>query len=251
MEQHTNPEKPGLIAGAMLIVVGALLLVVPSLAGVDMMDVGYALAFFGLFLLISGFVTLWIFLVRYRSVQRILSGQDLLARWSYDPEEGQRLARDAFDERVAGNRSLFWITAVLIVVIGFFVLVWPMIRGEDLIWQVVAAYFGLIPVLGLVAWLAPRLEYRQALREANEVFIARTGVYVRGALHTWKQIGSGLERVTYDRVSTPPVLVFELSHLSSVGGIHQEPEVLRVAVPEGREVDAERVEAYFAGRVSG
>jgi hypothetical protein len=110
----------------------------------------------------------------------------------------------------------------------------------------VVAYFALIPVIGLVAWLAPRVAYRRAMQEATEVYIAEHGVYLRGALHTWKQPFSSLRRVRFERKSNPPVLSFVLRHLTRVGWVHYQTEVLDVRVPQGHEAAAERVERFFA-----
>ncbi|HNR97042.1 MAG TPA: hypothetical protein PKH89_08760 [Anaerolineae bacterium] len=248
MDKHRNPERTGLIVGVVLLGLGIALMLLPSLIGLSGMDGGYAFSFLGFFLIVCGVIVGWIFWARFKRVERILSGDDVIASWSYDPEEGHRLAREAFEERWSGNKRLFAIVAVLMVVIGFVVLVLPMLQDEDLAWPFVLAYFLLIPVIGLVAWLAPRAEYRQALRDANDVLIARSGVYVRGALHSWADPGSTLEQVTFEVTNQPPELVFVLTHLSGVGGPHSEPEALRLAVPEGHEQDAERVAAYFSSR---
>lgn len=248
MDDHRNPERTGLAVGAVLAALGVILMLLPSIIHLAGMDGGFALSFLGFFLLLCGVIVLWIFWVRFKAVERIFSGDDVLARWSYDPEEGQRLAREAFEERWADNRRLFAIVAVLMAVIGFFVLVIPMLRDDDFAWQFVLGYFLLIPVIGAVAWLAPRAEYRQALRDANDVLIARSGIFVRGALHSWADPGSSLQEVIFEADRRPPELVFVLGHLSSVGGMHSEPEVLRLAVPEGHEQEAERVASHFASR---
>lgn len=248
MDKRRNPERSGLAAGIVLAAIGALLMALPSITGLAGMDGGYAFSFIGFFLIVCGLIVFWVFALRYRAVERIFSGDGLLAQWSYDPEEGRRFALEAYQERWEHNKRLYAIVAVLMVVIGFFVLVLPMLQGEDLLWQVVLGYFLLIPFIGVVAWLAPRLEYRQALRDASDVFIARKGVFVRGALHSWGEAGSSLEAVVFERDLRPPELVFELSHLSGVGGMHREPELLRIAVPEGHEQDAERVASLLSSR---
>ena len=248
MDRRRNPERIGLVVGAVLVVLGLTLMLLPSIIHLSGMDGGFALLFLGFFLVLCGLIVLWIFWVRFRTVERIFSGEGLLASWSYDPEEGERLAREAFEERWQGNKRLFAIVVVLMVVIGFVVLVLPMLQDEDFAWQFVLGYFLLIPIIGAVAWLAPRAEYRQALREANDVLVAKGGVYIRGALHSWTDPGSSLEEVVYQSDQYPLELVFVLSHLSGVGGVHSEPEVLKVAVPEGQEQEAQRIAAYFSSR---
>ena len=248
MDGRRNPELPGLIIGVVLAADGIVLLLLPSLIHLSGLDGGYALCFGGFFLVLCGVIVVWIFWRRFRRLERMFFGEGLLVSWTYDPEEGRRLAREAFEERSGDSRRLFAITAVLMVVIGFVVLVLPMLQGEDLAWPFVLAYFLVIPMLGAVAWLAPRAEYRQALSDANLVLIAKSGVYVRGALHSWADPGSSLAQVTFESGWQPPQLVFVLGHLSSVGNLHTEPEVLHLAAPERREEDAERVVAFFSSR---
>jgi len=248
MKNHRNPERSGLAVGGGLVALGLVLLLLPSVIHLPGMDGGYALSFVGFFLVLCGVIVLWIFWMRFRRLESIFSGEGLLASWSYDAEEGRRLAREAFEERREGNQRLFAIVAVLMVVIGSLVLVLPMLQGEDLAWPFVLGYFLLVPIIGAVAWLAPTAEYRQALSDANDVLIAKSGIFVRGALHSWADPGSSLAQVAFETAHRPAELVFVLGHLSSVGVMHSEPEVLRLAVPEGHEQDAERVASYFSSR---
>jgi uncharacterized membrane protein HdeD (DUF308 family) len=114
-----------------LALLGLQAMIWPSLVEMDMMSGGFALRFVGMFVAISGLVTLWVYGDRYRAVQRIFNGQGLLAHWSYDPEEARRLAREEFESRSQQNRNLFGLVAGMMVVAGLLILVLPMLRGED------------------------------------------------------------------------------------------------------------------------
>jgi len=242
-----NPERTGLTAGTIILVLGALMLVGPTVAGMDMMAVGYGLSFIGLFITISGVVTWWIFHKRYTTWERMFQGDGLLVHWTYDPAETERQARQLYDEFRQRNRSLFWLVAGMMLVIGFIVLVIPMLLGDDLLWPVVALYFGLIPLIGWVAWLTPRRAYESARRWGGLALIARDGLYVGGALHTWNPPLSELKKVELELGQRGAVLQFYIRNLTRLGWVHYETMVAHVPVPAGQEPQAEEVARFFAG----
>jgi hypothetical protein len=104
---------------------------------------------------------------------------------------------------------------------------------------------GVIALIGLVAFAAPRLEYRRAQCSNGDARIAREGVYLRGAFHNWKAPFSRLEHVRMTRKRGHPALEFDIGQLSRVGWIHYETETVQVAVPPGQEVTAEEIARSF------
>jgi hypothetical protein len=219
----------------------------PSLVEMDMMNGGYALRFVGLFVILCGLVVWWFYHAREATLSRIFSGRGLLAHWVYDPQQVGQHAAAELHEYWQRNRSLFIITTVLIVVIGVPVLVIPLISegmlsdsdGIGLI--IVALYFALIPLLGLVAYLTPRMAYRRALADGANVYVAEDGVFVGGALHTWRQPLSHLRQVTLERRGERTALRFDIRYFTKLGTFHYETQTLRVPVPDGQEEKAEEI----------
>ena len=247
MNSQPNSERSGVRAGWLILAAGAIMLLGPTLAGMDMMGGGYALGFIGILVAATGLVTLWMYGARAAALDRILSGVGLLAHWTYDPEEARRHAQEEFEDYRRTNRNLFVVVAVMFVVVGAIVFIGPLLRGEDLS-LLLALYFGLIPLLGLVAWATPRLAYRRALQAGADAYIGQDGVYVRGALHTWKQPFSHLKRVRLKLDREQPALQFDIRYLTRLGMLHYETRTVEVQVPRGQESQAEEVARFFATR---
>ena len=247
MSGRPNSERSGVRAGWLILAAGVALLLGPSLAGMDMMGGGYALGFIGIVVAATGLVTLWMYEARAAALDRILSGAGLLAHWTYDPEEAQRHAQEEFEDNRRTNRNLFLVVAVMFVVVGAIVFMGPLLEGEDLS-LLLALYFGLVPLLGLVAWATPRLAYRRALQAGADVYIGKDGVYVRGALHTWKQPFTHLKRVKLELDREQPALQFDIRYLTRLGLLHYETQTVEVPVPRGQESKAEEVARFFAAR---
>lgn len=231
--RRRNGEAGGLIAGAVLAVLGLAAMVIPSLAGADMMAYGYALAFVGLFILIVGLVVLAFYIPRYRIMQRMLDGRDLLACWEIEPATWRAHLERDYARDQAGKRGLFWVVVVLMVIIGTpFVLVDP----EAGVW-VLAALAGTAGAIAIVAFLVPRLRRRQNLERPGEVLISAEGISAGGQLTVWKTITSRLQRAELTG-HDPTLIELEMAYLSRVG--YQTYEV-RVPVPAGQEPLAQQV----------
>jgi len=251
MTEHRNREKDGVIVGLLIAAVGVLMLLLPSLTEMDMMAGGYALRFVGLFVLITGVVTLWFYRARATAFARLFAGEGLLAHWTLDAIQVQKQAAAELAEVSENNRGLFLITAILFVVIGIPVLVVPL-WDELVFWNdpialvIVVGYFAVIPLLGLFAWGMPRLAYRRAVQDGADVYIGKDGVFVNGALHTWKQPFTDLRRVRFNRQAKPPALEFDIRTLTRLGVVHFKTYTVAVPVPAGQEEQAENVARSFA-----
>ncbi len=247
-----NREKDGVIVGLLITAVGVLMLLLPSLTEMEMMAGGYALQFVGLFVLITGVVTLWFYRARATVLARLFAGEGLLAHWTVDALQVQKQATTELAETRERNRGLFWITAILFVVIGIPVLVVPtwrdLLRGDSIAVVIVGCYFAVVPLLGLFAWGMPRLAYRRAVQAGAEVYIGQDGVFVNGALHTWKQPFTDLRRVRFKRQARPPALEFDIRTLTRLGVVYFKTYTVTVPVPAGQEEQAENVVRSFAGQ---
>lgn len=246
-----NREQRGVYVSAIITAVGVLMLLLPSLTEMDMMAGGYALRFIGLFVVITGLVALWFYRARAAALARILAGENVLAHWTLDQSQVQKHATAELAEVSENNRGLFLITAILLVVIGIPVLVIPL--WHDLVeWPdpialvIVGGYFAVIPLLGLFAWGMPQLAYRRAVQDGAEVYIGKDGVFVNGALHTWKQPFTDLRRVRFNRQAKPPALEFDIRTLTRLGVAYFKTYTVAVPVPAGQEQPAENVARSFA-----
>ncbi len=254
MTEPRNSEKNGVIVGLLIMAAGLLMLVLPTLTEMDMMSSGYALSFVGLFVLITGAVTLWFYRARAAAWARLFAGKGLLAHWTLEASQLQEQAAAELAETNTRNRLLFGLMAVLFVVIGLPVLVIPLwedlLSGDSVVVIIVVGYFAIVPLLGLFAWGMPRRAYRRALQAGAEVYIGQDGVFVNGALHAWSQPLTRLREVRFNRQATPPALEFDIRILTHVGATRFETYTVVVPVPAGQEAQAENVESVLAGQLA-
>ena len=121
MSEIVNTERRGVVAGAIIGLIGLLMMLLPGLVGMDGMDGGYALAVFGLVVLILGIVTYVLYRPRARVLSLMLSGEDLLVHWTYDAAQVERQVVRDRRTQLAQNRSLLLIVAIWWVIwVAFF-----------------------------------------------------------------------------------------------------------------------------------
>ena len=244
MKTRRNSEIAGLIAGIMIIVAGVLLILLPSLAYLDMMGGGYALQFVGSFLIVVGLVIAGTFAQRAVRLNSIFSGDKLLAHWIYEPAQVEEQAQRDLQATKSENRSLLLVVAgfMLACIALFAVYGYASGQGESMPWFI----GGMVGVLLLVAAVAlgmPYLQYRRAVRSTHEAFIAAHGLHINGALHLWNAPLAGLHAVSLVQDSAGARLVFSLHYRAKVGGM--EAYTVDVPVPPGQEEAARTVEEHF------
>jgi hypothetical protein len=202
------------------------------------MSGGCAIAFVCFFLTIVGVITAIIYQRRAMALNKILYGQDLLARWTYSADEWKKYADGEYRLERSGKQSLFILVAVIALVIGGGFAVID--RTEAGLW-VLAVMGGLIALIAFVAYFTPWYNYRQNLRYPGEVLIAPNGLYYSRQLHLWDQLGARLVR-TEIKGQGQSYIEFVYEAPTRTGT--QEYEV-RVPVPSGREKDARELVDRF------
>jgi hypothetical protein len=228
-----NPELIGLLVGLLITLLGVGQIVVPGLAGADMMAFGYALGFVGIMVVATGLLVTWTYGRRAAAWQRIMAGNDVLAHWHYTPDEWQRYAEAEFEQERSDKRALWTLTTVIIVVVSAaFLLIDP----EAGRW-VALVMVSLDALLAVLALLLPWLDYRRNMRAPGAALISSRGVCLNGRLHLWNLLGSRLRRVSLSEGS-PAILSFLITYPSRTG---RQSYTLRVPVPAGQEPAAQQV----------
>jgi len=246
MKMGRNPEVKGLIAGLVILAVGALMIVLPPLLDMDMMQVGFAFQFGGIFVAIMGIITAAIFGYRVNRLKSMFRGSRVLAHWCYDSVQ----VRDRADKDLQGakekNRILLAIVAffvvactLLMVVIGFF-------EGEgDNMPVFVGLMAAVLVIIAAFAMGMPYVQWRRALSSSGEAIIADNGLYINGALHTWNAPLAILDDVALVEDGTQARLVFSLRSLARTSATAYEAYSVQVPVPPGETATARRVEQHF------
>jgi hypothetical protein len=244
-----NPEVTGLIAGLVILGAGALMMWLPPLLAMDMMQIGFALQFGGLFLVVVGLVTAAIFGFRAKRLNAMLRGSRLLAHWVYDPVQ----VRDQADRELRSTKERN--RAILLIVAGFFVactllfVVMGLLSGEGDNMPLFAGIMtAVLLIIAAFAFGMPYWQHRRALRSSGEAIIAENGLFVNGALHTWNPPLARLDEVSLVEDGRQARLVFDLSSLSRTSVTAYDAYSVEVPVPPGEEATARRVEQFFRQR---
>jgi len=203
----------------------------------DGMNGGFALSCgFGFMTILCGVGTV-MYVYRAYTLRKILSGEELVAHWTYGPEEWARYAEAEHGRDKEGKVVLFVIISAFALFFGVLFLIF----GGEAGLIVFLGMLGLIALIGGVAFLSILLSHRANQTRTGEVFIARTGVYLNGALHNWNMFGASLDSVKLIREESP-LVEFVYSYPARHG--RQGAEV-RVPVPAGKEEEADRMVACF------
>ncbi|PKM49992.1 MAG: hypothetical protein CVV02_13495 [Firmicutes bacterium HGW-Firmicutes-7] len=179
----------------------------------------YASAFVGMFLAVSCFVIVFLFLNRYHCMAKMLSGTDLVVSWIYSDEETKHNIKD-YQEATKGR----WIFAVMgISFVAIIVSVTVSIAAKSIGVSLLIT-IGLILMNVLLFKLYLVLDEKRARKgqtshlkpsEAKKkyVYISSRGIYAHGMLNVWKGWGSRLRAVQYEASSRK--LAFTYSYLRS------------------------------------
>ncbi len=241
MGQLQNNEKTGLAISLLILLGGLALASMPCVLGVDMMQVGFGVSCIGLFVLLTGLVATLLFWQRVRTMDRLLAGEEILARWAYSEDQGQQQVESEFKRATDQNRTIYLVMVFWFVVIGgAFVGVDYFINGE-INWMFAGLFFGIMLFVGAFAWLVPIFWRRRALKASREVLISRKGVVLNGAMHSWNGPFESLEGVYFQEDPAEPALVFSIRYLSRTDVSGHSTQTLVVPVPPGEQDAARRV----------
>ncbi|MDD3647495.1 MAG: hypothetical protein PHS44_03285 [Candidatus Dojkabacteria bacterium] len=213
---------------------------IPSVIGLDGFDGGFAISFLSFFLFLS---TIAIAFLLYRTGKeqgRILEKKDILAHWIYSQQFWLKYAGEEYERDRRGKFFLFLTVAGWGV---FFGVLFPLLDSEDG-FIVTYAMFGLILLIGLVAFLSIRIAHRKNMQSLGEAYIAKTGVIMNGQVVLWNQPLTTLKEVTLSKEGAVGFLDFEVMSGRSIYNI-------RVPIPAGSEAEAKNIIKQFNSSLTG
>lgn len=231
-----NPERKSSIIWLAVAAVGAIIVFLPAILGIEGMDGGFALGTLGFLIIITGIVGAIVYAWRAKKLDAMLGGKDLLVHWTYSLDEWQRYTERAHQDKKSTNKTLFFIIAGFALPIGIVFLIGDPENGKFMF----LVMLGLIALMGILAYATAMLDYRRNRKNLGEAYIARNGVYLNGELHTWKGLATRLDTVTYEEEADS--LVFTYIALDRVG---PHPYTVRVPVPQGQEAKARELLAQL------
>jgi hypothetical protein len=234
----SNPQKKVAIWALVAALIGLFLMFGPVGFGwMDGFGGGFALAAFGLLIMIAGITTAVLFFRLAKSYDRILSNKNLLARWTYSDAEWKAFTEA--DYKI--DRKNRWMLVGIISAFAIFFGILFAIMDREAGIYVLFVMLGLIVLVSITAFLTSQQNYRRNVRHKGETLIASDGIILNGQLHAWNVIGSKLDRVDYME-ETPPMIEFEYSAVSRSG---RDSYTVRVPVPSGQGNSARDIVQFF------
>jgi hypothetical protein len=239
-ENMRNPEKRYAAISAIISILAVGLIFLPGWVGMDGMNGGYAISLVSILMAVSAAVITGFFWQRAVTLDNILTGKDLLAHWSYQPEEWQSYTRVELREQTNQNKWLLIIMAAWAILFGG--LFWVLDRSAGGI--VFLVMLGLILILTMAAFGIPRWRYWHQQRDPGEAWIAPKAIYFDGALVCWAFWGTRLENVVWceSEGKTPALIEFKVSSPSRTG---RQSQTIRIPIPDGREIEARNILQRF------
>lgn len=196
--------------------------------------------FGGGFVVIVGIVGIFMFGWQVGFTRRLLNGENLLAHWTLEGEQWwDKVAKEYQLEKEMKQTMFYFITVIIILVGGGFSLF-----VEDFPAGIMSLVFlGIIALLGFLSFISPKINYDRKMKMTGEIFISPEGLYLCGAVHTWRLAGARLESVVQKE---KPFSMIEVtySYLMMAGRMwfaYRNNATVRVPIPQGKEEEAKGI----------
>lgn len=224
-----------------LMAVFTFIVFLPSIIGLDGMDGGFAMSFVSGFMVITCIIVILVYRSRAKQLDKILSGEGRIAVWKYTPEEWMRFIAVDFEAEKKAKKMLFILVSAISVIVGIILL----IVIKDIL--ILFITLGIIPLVALPAFLAPRRRYRKLQRSESKALIAENGVIVGKMFHLWAKMGARLDGVLIDMESDPKIIEFWYSIPTRNG---RQEEIARIPIPKSKMDEAMRIVEHFNSRAN-
>jgi hypothetical protein len=214
----------------------------PSIFGMDGFNGGFAISFFCIILAITGIIVIMMYWGRARATDSILSGENILAHWSYTTDQWQDYSEKDYQVERGDKWQLYRLVMVItsVVTFGF----WLFHRDSGVL--MIGIFLGLGALLSCVIVLTTSYDHWQNTKYQGEVYIAQDGAYVGRKLHLWKGWGAQLDGLDYDEPNRLLLITYSMPSRSG-----RDSATARILVPPGEEEKTRQIMAELArvGRI--
>jgi uncharacterized membrane protein HdeD (DUF308 family) len=218
-----------------ILLIGIFLIFGPLNMGMDGFNGGFALAAFGVFMVIMGVVSVIIFGKVARAQDRLMADTaSQLAHWSYPKEQWETYAEYDHREDKKTKKMIFYI------ITGFAVLFGILFSAMDpeVAPVILSVMAGLVILMGFVAYLSVTLSHSYNQKHPGEAIISLNSAYLNGQFHAWNMLLSRLDKASLAKEEGMEILSLSYSAPARGGANHYE---VRIPVPLGKEKEAEMV----------
>ncbi len=152
----------------------------------------WAVTLVGFFLMISSWITGVILGKRAKKMDRLLSGETLIAQWELTDEQRKSYSSHMRTKALAKSNALMWVISILFVIITIPFLFF---LEKDEGW-------GFVMLMGLILFIVfvfsrfmPYYYYSRNIMGDRQVMIGSKYAYVNGYFHNWDFPLSGLKKL--------------------------------------------------------
>jgi uncharacterized membrane protein (DUF485 family) len=170
---------------------GVIMAVVPNTKGHPLSG-AWALAFLGVFVAISSFITALIFSRRAKKMDRLQTGEKLLVHLEMTGEMIKQYATTLRDESRAKNKAVIWVVGTLFVLITIPFLFF---LEKDEMGGFVIIMGSILLIVFVASKFFPGYYYRKNLKGDGQILIGEKYAYFNGYFHNWDYPLSGLSKV--------------------------------------------------------
>jgi hypothetical protein len=240
MDINNNPARRTAFIWTGIILVGIIIIFIPSLTGMDGFNGGFALSFLGGFISLIGLIAAIIYFRMAGILDKTVKKENILVHWTYAPEEWKTYTKTEHKEDTSTRKGLFLMVLVIsALVCGVMAAV---VRDDYLIFFLI--FLGIVAITGITALATGWSNYRNNQARLGEVYITLDGLYLNKQLHVWKGLGNSLEAIAFEEeYRAQPRIKVDYSSPARTGRNYY---TARVPVPPGQEEVARKIVAEIA-----
>lgn len=230
MPKPKNRARKTAVIFLILFVISAFTIFVPSLAGMDMMTRGYAIAFLLFFLSICFLITCIVFFGMARRFDASMAGNEILAHWEYPKSQWLEFVEKEYIKQRKGKWALFYLIAAITFII---VVIFIIIKRDSWLIMIII-FFSLTTLLAAVAFLVPLIQHASFKRAKPQAYISNSSVYLSGEFHCWNFMGLVLENADFN--GHQMLITLTYSYPARTG---RSETTVRIPVPPDAQKEAE------------
>jgi hypothetical protein len=233
-----NPARRTRNVWGVIMALAILGIFAPFLFGMDGFSGGFAIAMICSFIALTGLIVVIMYQSRAKTLDDILSGDELLAHWTYSREEWNNYSELDFRKDTQAKWSLYRLVMVITAAVC---LAFSLIFQDS--WVVmIGVFLGIGLLLAVTILLTTRLRHRQNRRFLGEAYVSRKGIYLNHQLHIWRGLGGKLESSGYNEQEKLLEVTYSLPDRTG-----RSEFTVRVPVPPGESSRARTIAAELIG----
>ncbi|PKP02890.1 MAG: hypothetical protein CVU11_10460 [Bacteroidetes bacterium HGW-Bacteroidetes-6] len=219
-------------AGLILGLISLTLFFMPSMAGIDGMNGGFALQVFGFFIFITTIIVVVIYGRMANMYARLAKFESILAHWQIGTAEYARFIKYDIEKNIVGYRLMRKIISIITLVVGLILI----IAGLE---AIIVAYIigGIILLIWFVSFLAIINQKSKSGNSGADIILSKEGGIINGELHNWSKMGNVLEGGGIGELEGKQY-VLEIAYSAPNRGARVDVTA-RFPVPEGKLTEAE------------